>query len=158
MKDKLSRQQTSEQTSPLNVAKQHALVEVTERIKMVAETSRQCQILMSGRGKLAPSRMVPEPNACHQTLAGQVLPHMISQAEGGYVMSRVSSGIKVAAAVLMLAGLSVTSRAYAQASQDVAACTEKCKADETKCLNDQGSEEMCDYDFKGCKKACGDTK
>jgi hypothetical protein len=70
---------------------------------------------------------------------------------------RLLSGhrLKIAAAILMLGAFNGVGGAYAQTNPDPAACTEKCKAEETKCLNAQGSEEMCDYDLKMCKKECG---
>jgi hypothetical protein len=69
--------------------------------------------------------------------------------------------IRTAAAILMLAGLmftgglKVTPSAFAQAQQTQAECIAKCDADEKQCLNNQSSEELCDYDKKMCKKACG---
>jgi hypothetical protein len=70
--------------------------------------------------------------------------------------------IRMAAAILMFAGLmfagclKVIPSAFAQTSQETQAeCTAKCDADEKKCLDAQSSEELCDYDKKMCKKACG---
>jgi len=66
--------------------------------------------------------------------------------------------ITMAAAVLILAGyLNIPSNAYAQSSQDTASCIEKCKADEKQCVNNGSSEELCEYDSKGCQKACSET-
>ncbi len=74
-----------------------------------------------------------------------------STAEGRVANRRM----KLAGALFMVAGgFAVNSGAYAQASQDAASCVEKCKADEKTCLNNGSSEEMCDYDSKGCQKAC----
>jgi len=78
---------------------------------------------------------------------------------GLFVRLLSNHSIRVAAAVLMLAGgASVTSSAYAQSSEDAASCVEKCKADEKACLNNGSSEELCDYDSKGCQKACKEGK
>jgi hypothetical protein len=67
--------------------------------------------------------------------------------------------IKLAAAILMLAGFNVTAGAYAQTSQEsVASCVEKCSGDEKQCIQNGSSEELCDYDFKMCKKACSENK
>lgn len=64
--------------------------------------------------------------------------------------------IRVAAAILVLAsGAMATRSAYAQ---DASSCVEKCKAEEKQCLNNGSSEELCDYDFKGCQKACTESK
>jgi hypothetical protein len=57
---------------------------------------------------------------------------------------------------LILAG-SIPSNAYAQSSQDTASCIEKCKADEKQCIRNGSSEELCEYDSKGCQKACSET-
>jgi hypothetical protein len=85
----------------------------------------------------------------HDTSARTILPLPIRQ-------------IRMAAAILMYAGLicagslNPTASAFAQTSQQTQAeCTAKCDADEKKCLDAQSSEELCDYDKKMCKKACG---
>jgi hypothetical protein len=62
-----------------------------------------------------------------------------------------------AAAILALAGFNLTTRAYAQ-EQDVASCEDKCSKDEKQCIYNQSSEELCDYDYKMCKKACNEKK
>ena len=73
-------------------------------------------------------------------------------AGGRFVRLLSDHRIRVAAAILLLAGgLTITGRAYAQ---DTASCVEKCKADEKQCIHDGSSEELCDYDSKGCQKAC----
>ena len=65
--------------------------------------------------------------------------------------------IRVIAAAFMFAGfagnLSLTTAAFAQ-QQSPADCAAKCDADEKQCLDNQSSEELCDYDKKMCKKAC----
>lgn len=82
-------------------------------------------------------------------------------------MIHLSSGAAVcraalAAAFLMFASFAgysaLTSSANAQTGQQAqspAECAAKCDADEQKCLDAQSSEELCDYDKKQCKKACG---
>jgi hypothetical protein len=70
--------------------------------------------------------------------------------------------IGAAAAIFVLAGgVTITSSAHAQATQQAqspADCVEKCKADEKQCLYNGSSEELCDYDSKGCQKACNERK
>lgn len=64
--------------------------------------------------------------------------------------------VSVAAAILMLGGgFTVTRSAYAQ---DATSCIEKCKADEKQCLYNGSSEELCEFDSKGCQKACSESK
>jgi hypothetical protein len=67
--------------------------------------------------------------------------------------------MKLVAAALMFAGfagnVNLTTSAFAQGGQQsVAECSAKCDADEKQCLDNQSSEELCDYDKKMCKKAC----
>lgn len=65
----------------------------------------------------------------------------------------------IAAALLLFAGygamLSSAPSAYAEETKlSPAECAAKCDADEKQCLDNQSSEELCDYDKKMCKKAC----
>jgi flagellar basal body-associated protein FliL len=48
-------------------------------------------------------------------------------------------------------------RARAQEAETMS-CKEKCTHQEKVCLYNGGSEEMCDYDYKVCKKACDEQK
>jgi hypothetical protein len=66
--------------------------------------------------------------------------------------------ITVATALILAGYLNIPSNAYAQSSQDTASCIEKCKADEKQCVRNGSSEELCEYDSKGCQKACSETK
>ena len=70
--------------------------------------------------------------------------------------------IGAAAAIFVLAGgVTITRSAHAQATQQAqspADCVEKCKADQKQCLSNGSSEELCDYDSKGCQKACNESK
>ncbi|GEM_PF-2407756 len=74
----------------------------------------------------------------------------------------LSRQIKLSTAVLTFAGFmfagsfTVTPRAFAEEKVSPADCAAKCDADEKKCLDAQSSEELCDYDKKMCKKACGE--
>ena len=64
--------------------------------------------------------------------------------------------VKVAVAALVLAGsFSFGRPAYAE---DTASCIAKCKAEEKQCVHNGSSEELCEYDSKGCQKACGGEK
>jgi hypothetical protein len=67
--------------------------------------------------------------------------------------------IGVGAAILILAGgFTLTSSAFAQATQDTATCAANCKAEVPKCKDAGSSEELCDYDSKQCEKACSQSK
>jgi hypothetical protein len=77
-------------------------------------------------------------------------------AQGWLVRLLPDRPIRIAAAILVLAGgITATRSAYAQ---DSASCVEKCKADEKQCLHNGSSEELCEYDSKGCQKACEGDK
>jgi hypothetical protein len=71
---------------------------------------------------------------------------------------RLISGRHIRGAIAMLvfaSSLSITSIANAQTDpESQAACEEKCSNEEKQCLNAQSSEELCDYDYKQCAKAC----
>ena len=61
----------------------------------------------------------------------------------------------VAAAMLVLAGcLALSSNASAQSSKDPSACVETCKTDQTTCLHQMGTADMCGADYKVCTKTC----
>lgn len=75
-----------------------------------------------------------------------------TSAHGRRVRFFPNGSLKVAAAVLMLAGgIMATHSAFAE---DTASCIDKCKADQKKCIHDGSSPELCEYDAKGCQKAC----
>jgi hypothetical protein len=40
-------------------------------------------------------------------------------------------------------------------AQEAQACEEKCKIEQKQCLNNGSSEELCEYDYNQCVKACG---
>jgi hypothetical protein len=103
----------------------------------------------------------------------------IAVTRGGYAMIQVNSGqasgerhgssrwqfglhidcrLITVAAILTLASFNVTTRAYAQSEEDVASCVDKCSKDQKQCIYNQSSEELCDYDYKMCKKACNEKK
>lgn len=65
--------------------------------------------------------------------------------------------IMAAPAVFAVTGFNVTTRAYAQ-EQDTASCEDKCSKDQKQCIYNESSEELCDYDYKMCKKACSEKK
>lgn len=65
--------------------------------------------------------------------------------------------VMMTVAFLMLAScLNITTSAQAQTPPDAqsATCHENCAKEQAKCPELQTSEEMCDYDFKQCEKAC----
>jgi hypothetical protein len=77
-------------------------------------------------------------------------------ARGWLVRLLSARHIKVAAAILILGGGFTTTRSAH--AEDATACIEKCKADEKQCLYNGSSEELCEYDSKGCQKACSESK
>jgi hypothetical protein len=66
----------------------------------------------------------------------------------------------IAIAILVFAGclnFASTDRARAQEAQTIS-CERKCTNVKNKCHNDGGTDEMCDYDYKVCKKDCSEQK
>ncbi|MBO0733596.1 MAG: hypothetical protein J2P49_04620 [Methylocapsa sp.] len=61
-----------------------------------------------------------------------------------------------AGVIFAFAGFSWTTRAHAQ--EDIASCEDKCSNDQKQCIHNESSEELCDYDYKMCKKACSEKK
>ncbi|MCI0465603.1 MAG: hypothetical protein L0Y57_01125 [Beijerinckiaceae bacterium] len=65
--------------------------------------------------------------------------------------------IKAAGAVLMFAGclsLANSAQAQAPAEEPAMSCSDKCTYEQKKCLAQLSTEELCEYDYKQCEKAC----
>lgn len=83
--------------------------------------------------------------------------HAGSQLNARWRFVRLLSGdpLTMTMAILMLAGcLNIASSAHAQTATDPASCLENCDKEQAKCPELGTTEEMCEYDYKQCKKAC----
>lgn len=66
---------------------------------------------------------------------------------------------KAALFIFAVAGcLSFAAIDRARAQESSVSCEEKCSTDEKQCIYNGSSEELCDYDYKMCKKACAEKK
>jgi len=64
---------------------------------------------------------------------------------------------KAAVLIFAVAGcLNFASMNRARAQE--VSCEEKCSIEQKQCIYNQSSEELCDYDYKMCKKACSEKK
>jgi hypothetical protein len=74
-------------------------------------------------------------------------------------IAKICSPVKAAALLLAVGScLSFASLNRAHAQESSVSCEEKCSIDQKQCLYNGSSEELCDYDYKMCKKACSEKK
>jgi hypothetical protein len=74
-------------------------------------------------------------------------------------IAKICSPAKAAALLLSVAGcLYFASMDRARAQESSVSCEEKCSIDQKQCIYNGSSEELCDYDYKMCKKACSEKK
>jgi hypothetical protein len=72
-------------------------------------------------------------------------------------ITKISGPAKAAVLIFAVAGC-VTFASIDRARAQEVSCEEKCSTDEKQCLYNGSSEELCDYDYKMCKKACSEKK
>lgn len=74
-------------------------------------------------------------------------------------IAKICSPAKAAAFLITVAGcLSFASMNRAHAQESSVSCEEKCSVEQKQCLYNGSSEELCDYDYKMCTKACSEKK
>lgn len=72
-------------------------------------------------------------------------------------IAKICSPAKAAALLLAVAGcLYFASMDRTRAQESSVSCEEKCSIDQKQCIYNGSSEELCDYDYKMCKKACSE--
>ncbi len=73
--------------------------------------------------------------------------------------AKISGPAKAAALMFAVAGcLNFAAVDRARAQESSPSCEEKCSIEQKQCIYNQSSEELCDYDYKMCKKACAEKK
>ena len=73
-------------------------------------------------------------------------------------IARSCSPAKAAALLLAVAGCLYFAGMNRTHAQESVSCEDKCSIEQKQCIHNQSSEELCDYDYKMCKKSCSETK